>query len=672
MTAPNNPIQFPLPAAGSQPMTYPELLDKLQCTCSGGAQIKASPQPVPGMNIGDVIAQHAQYLSTFTSVYGMITVVLRMISCIIDVLCALVNPFAVLAAILKLFGTCLPDFLLIFPQFAIPSIIICIIKIVLAIVQYIITVIVPVIMDIINNVKMLINAFKSFNQDSIAAVSFKIVALIKELYNIIGILSVLGALFLMIKALLSMGISIPCGGSSDCCNEDNCPEFIRDNTVVSGSDGQFSVVTYPATIPPTYQLYFSSPSNTTNFLSIRESFPQGLDYSKFDGYETVPYYVEVAGSRYAATSVSDHGILSLSRISQTMNNDGYLSNRTGPVATPTIIAPARYIRFGTKTEAFDPTYIGAYVQLEDTTNTTNTGIWEIVGVYDAYNVMLDKGKDWDPDPMVAPYIELDPEPFVNWYVVPFGGPIAFRFHINHIELIRYGIIGVGCHPAVQVTMAGLRNRFPDASDIVLPDLPDFDKLVSDCNACIEQVGPIDVDTQYVLDNYNMIAANAPGAVLCVVGALGKFQSEMTSYVKEIYPRIFSPEKSKFSADPLVEIVGNKITATVIPYDIYGAKLASTLPPGIISVQVLTDAGEIGSTVEILDAYGNSTGAFEAKITSPVALTANLTAQVADKFVSYFNGYNLIPQIVTVKFVEPYVVGKRDEASPEPLGRSTGR
>jgi hypothetical protein len=682
MTAPNIPKQFPFPSAGEQPITYPELLEKLRCTCPAGAQIKSSQGPASVANIGDVIAPVAQYLSTFTSAYSMITVILRMIACIMDVLCALTNPFAVLAAVIKLFGICLPDFILIFPQLAIPSIIICVIKIVLAIVQYILTVIIPIIMDIIQNVEMLINAFKSYNQDAIAAVAFKVTALIKELYNVVGILSVLSSLFIMIQALLSMGIAIPCGGaggSCDTCATDQCPAFIKDNTIVSGSDGQFSADMYLTATPPSYLLHFDSPSNRMNFLGIQGFFPRGLDYSKFSKIAELPYYVEVANSTYAATSVNDNGSVNLLRVPQTMNSDGYLSNLTGSPLAPVAEAPNGYgwenfIRFGTKTSTFNPTYVGAYMQLEDTVTPANSGMWKINKVYDAHNVELDRGGEGQKWTISnSRYAELNPSPpFVNWYVVPFGGPREFTFNINHTELMRYGLIGVGCHPAVQATMVGLKNRFPDASDIVLPDLPDFDKLMADSNACIAKVGPIDVDSQYVLDNYNMIAENAPGVAICLANTLGQFQSDMTDYVKEIYPRIFSPEKSQLSANPLVEIVGNKITATVIPYDIYGAKLASTLPPGIIEVHILTDAGELGPTSEILDAYGNSTGAFEAQITSPIALSAHLTAQIADKLVSYFDGYNLVPKVVEVRFVEPQVVGKRDEASPEPLGRSTGR
>lgn len=677
MAAPSIPTQFPFPKAGEQPITYPELLDKLRCICSGGAQIKASPPPGATFNIGDVIAQHAQYLSTFTSVYGMITVILRMIACIIEVLCALVNPFSVLAAIIKLFGTCLPDFILIFPQFAVPAIIICVLKIILAIIQYIMTVIIPVIMEIIHNVEMLVNAIKVHNADAIAAVVFKIVAMIKELYNIIGILSVLDVLFIMIKALLAMGIGIPCGGGSDsaCCNDTVCPPFIRENTVIHGTDGTVYADVDLVSTPPSYKLRFGSPSNSASFLGIRDFFPPGLDYSKFQNIDQVPYYVDMAHTTYAATSVNNDATLNIERVPATSYNaDGYLSTALSFSWFPETLGEqpdhATYtIRFGTKTKTFDSTFVGSYMQLQDKTSAANSGIWAITKVYDGYNVRLSKTGAWaTADPK---YAEFDPAPFVNWLAIPFGGPRTFDFHINHTELMRYGMIGVGCHPAVQASMAGLKNRFPDASDMVMPDLPDFPKLVSDCNACIAPIGPINVDSYYVLDNYATIAENAPQAAICLTNTLGAFQAQMGDYVKGIYPRIFSPEKSVFTADPLVELVGNKITATVVPYDIYGGKLASTLPPGIIDVQVLTDLGDLGPTTEILDAYGNSTGVFKAQITSPVALTANLTAKVADKFISYFDGYDLIPQSIAVRFVEPQIIGKRDEVSPEPLGKVSG-
>jgi aspartate ammonia-lyase len=166
-----------------------------------------------------------------------------MISCIIDVICALVNPFSLIFAIIRLFGTCLPDFILIFPQFAIPAKIMCIIKIILSIVDYILNVIVPIIEEIISNIQNLYEAFAKKNEDAQAAIAFKIVALFKEIFNILGILTALLPLWEMVKALLKLGIGIPCGGKGGSCvgcGDDQCPEAIQQYNI-AGNDGVMTV-----------------------------------------------------------------------------------------------------------------------------------------------------------------------------------------------------------------------------------------------------------------------------------------------------------------------------------------------------------------------------------------------------------------------------------------------
>ena len=360
MANPKNPEQFPLRKDGMIQETYPEFVNELNCTCPGGAIIAPSPLPSATKNLGDIIADQAKLLSAFTSAYGMITVVMRMVACIIDVICSLMNPFSVVFAVIRLFGTCLPQFVLIFPQFAIPAIIICVLKIVLSIIEYVLEVIIPIINDIISNISMLVNAFKKQNADAQAAIAFKIVSLIKELQNIIGILSALAALWEMIQALLKLGIAIPCGGSGGSCvgcGDDQCPSTLQ-QTEINGTDGVM-IVLYGDN-PFDFQLRFFSSSKQTDFLTIREFFPKGFDFALVSSENDVPYTLTVNSTTYMITGVDSGGTANISYIQSEFDSDGYLSSvyNGGTVSDP-------YVRFGTDTATFNSSYVNRYIEIQE-------------------------------------------------------------------------------------------------------------------------------------------------------------------------------------------------------------------------------------------------------------------------------------------------------------------
>ena len=670
MTAPNIKIQFPLPDDGMIPVTYPEFLDKINCSCPGGAIISPSPLPSATKNLGDIIASQAQYLSYFTSAYGMVTVVIRMMACIIDVICSLMNPFSVIFAIIRLFGTCLPQFILIFPQFAIPAIIICILKIVLAIVEYVLEVIVPIINDIISNITSLVNAFNKRNADAQQAIAFKIVSLIKELQNIIGILSALGALWQMVKALMDLGIAIPCGGSGGSCSgcgDDQCPSTLK-QTEINGTDGVM-IVLYGETAFD-FQLRFFSSLKQTDFLTIKNFFPKGFDFNSVTQESDVPYTLTVDANTYMITGVDSGGTANISYIQPEFEYDGYLSSvySGGPISDP-------YVRFATDTYTFSSSYVGKYIEIEDERGGTyaesNNGVWEISSVYDAYNILVDRGSDsWNV------YNTLDPNAYIKWRVKPSvpssGGNKIFKLEINHAELIRHDLIGLGCHPAVQATMQGFNNRFPDASNLTLPILPDLDLVITNANYCISSFIPASVDSQWVLDNYGQIASNITGVDTCLTGILNGFKNDMVNYVKDIYSKVIDRENSIFSASPMIQLIGSYSNISVIPLDKNGGRLSLGLPPGTIDVNIETDNGELSSVVEVLDAYGATTGEFTAKITNDQSVISSLMATIDGYYISIFDGYDLNPKVLEIEFVESFGSGiSRSEGSSEPLGVGNG-
>lgn len=671
-----------------QPKTYSEQLDQLKCTCPAGAQIRPSSLPSATIDLGDIIADHTRIVSAFMSAYSVITVILKMIACIIDVLCCIANPFCLIFALIRLFGTCLPDFILIFPQLAIPAIIICVIKIILAIIEYILTVLLPLILDIIQNILDLIAAFKDQNEDAIAAVAFKIAALLKELYNVLGILAVLSAIWIMIKALLGAGIAIPCGGSggscSTCGGDEICPAVLQ-QTSFSGTDGQF-VILFGAD-GFSYQILFYSAAYRTSFLQMRDFFPKGLDYTSVKDEDDIPYIMNVTlsdGSRstYMITSVDSGGYSSLYQLPPEYLSDGYLSSTT-PAGLP--LTDPLEARFNTKTETFTFSLgsVDRYITMSDTRGASqsqiNGGSWKIESKYDAYNVLLKRTADtWSYGA---------PNEHLRWKLEPSAPTVTsnlrFEVEINHEELLRHGLIGVGCHPAVQASKTALANRFPDAANLSLPELPDLDGLIDNIDDCVSKVAPIDVDTQYVLDNYQTIASEITGLYDCVKGHLEDFEDEVTDYAGEIYPIIFDPEASadgyddddgyNFDVNPKIQIVGLDADVQLIPYDRNGGKLGETVPPGIVEVEFETDFGTITSAETELDDAYEPTGKYTATITSLRPGFANIKAQVADRYVSYFDGYDLVAKEVQVEFVTAEEARRRatglsGEVSVEPLGR----
>jgi hypothetical protein len=628
--------------------TYPELINKLACTCPAGALIQPAPLPSATINLGDIIADHARILSSFTSSYGMITSVIRMIACIIDVICALLNPFTVPGAVIRLFGTCLPDFILIFPQLAIPAIIICMIKIVLSIVEYVTETIIPIVDDIISNVEMLNDAFANDNEDAKTAIAFKIVSLFKIFADTTGILTAMIALWEMIKALLDLGVAVPCGGSGgscDGCGDDQCPDTIKQSSI-SGTDGVL-IVLYGSD-PFDFELRFFSSSKQSDFLVIRDFFPKGFDYSQIKDEDDLPYVIGVDGNTYAVTGVDSGGTADLSPIQGEFNSDGFISslNLNGiPYLDPLST------RFGTSTLTFNSSFTNRYIELQEVRQSesaaaANNGVWRIDTVYDAYNVLLKRSEDtWDD------FAILNPAPHLRWKMKPStpssGGNKTFQVDINHGELLRHELIGIGCLPAVRTTIDGFNNRFPEASDFSLPELPDLDEVISDINDSLYAVAPASVDSQWVLDNYDHIEDTIDDLVPNVTSILNDFEEDMLDYVDEVYPKVFNKENSTITAVPAIQIVGHQSIITVTPIDNNGGKLSKGLPAGTIDVKIFATGGTLSSVTDVIDEYGATTGDFTATLIHDDPLTIEVTATVGGVYISDFNGFNLVPHIEMV-------------------------
>jgi len=699
MTAPNLPAQFPLPSNGGQPMTYAELLRQLSCVCTAGVQIKPTVPPSAAIDLGDVIADFSKYLTAFTAPYSVLTIVMQVIACIIDVLCAIPNPFAIVRAMIRLFGTCIPEFVLIFPQFAIPAKVLCVLKVIIAILRFVLEVIVPLIEDLIQNIEILKAAIEDGNEDAKAAAVFKIIQHIKEMYNIVEIIAALEALIIMIKALISAGISIPCGGSGGSCSgcgDDQCPSVIK-QYAIDGTDGIMYILYYSSGIE--YRLRFASSSKRSSFLTLRDFFPN-IDYASIDDLDKVPYVLEVgAGSQmrsFAVTSVDRSGTLNIRQIENAYAEDGYMSsvyNHMG-VATP-VPNPDDQVRFGTSIRTFHEVGIDDYLEISDTNasgSELNSGTFKVNLVYDDYNARIERtdGNGWSADATLDPSGGTGPGDLLVWRTAltapSFSGPQQFSLKIDHELLIKHNLIGSGCHPEVSAAVEGISSRFPFVTSISLPELPsgiDVNDdgtvaLMQSCISCLSTIAPSDLDEQYVLDNYNVMAQEAASSAACLESALSSAADDLSEYAEGVYPRLFSSEQSTLSSNRVVQYIGGDVEITITALDHSGNSINETVPEGMVDAEIFTTFGNVGEVEEVVGDDGLPTGEYKATLTSAEAGMAEVTGSVAGIFVSDFDETPLdrtppeppvlVPRSLEIRFVEP---PEQRRKHPEELGEGAG-
>ena len=689
MSVPIIPVQVNLPPEGNQPKTYGDYLDMMNCSCVVGALVMPSPFFSGFLDLGSLLADVLKFLGVFTSIYKIIARILKIIACIIEIFCALMNPFKTIAAIVKFFMICMPELLELFPQFAILLFIICLIKIILSIIIYILTVLIPLIADIVHNILEIKRGIEEGNVESYMAIAFKLTSLFEELRSLLGILALLAPILDMIKTLLAMGMGIPCHGKEK--DDPECPTVFDDSTY-SGSDGILSVV-YKSDKPLDYKITFSSQSNKNALTGVKDFFPSGVNYDNIDDVLQAPYSIKFVGNKalgeqdgyYSVTSTNKHGEANLQTLSQSENTDGYLSSVV-------MIDGYKYnildpeARLGTPSGTFSHTDVGNYVIMSDARagHGQNSGTWEITQVYDAKNVKLTlvdlEGKWLDARNTLTRNPSVDAHDYIYWNLAPYipspGSSKKYVFTINFEELIRRNVLSVGCHPAIKASIQATADRFPEITtdpNLGLPPeavLPDVNSLIVNINAAVDKVCPKNADTNYILAHYPEIELALPALYPEIESLLGAFQDDCLTYVKYVLPRVVNPELSILDANPKLQLVGEPININIAAYDRSGDRLGKGLPPGLVTAEAFTSAGNISSTVEVLDSNGAVNGDFAAVLNSDIPLKANITASVLGRFISDFNGSVLVPRVVQVEFVEPSELARRrtvSDTSPEPLG-----
>jgi hypothetical protein len=186
--------------------------------------------------VWDALASIFNQIAPFLSFYKFIQAALELILCIIDVLCSLFSPWATVRAIKRLFKRCLPNFLSLFPWIALLVMILALILLLIALIEYVISVIIAYIDEIIENIKTLERAIQVGDEASILAAVNKLAYLLCLIEQLFAIFLAFSALLAVIRPLMEIaGRGVCARGSSSCCAEDFCPEFL------TSPDGQVSL-----------------------------------------------------------------------------------------------------------------------------------------------------------------------------------------------------------------------------------------------------------------------------------------------------------------------------------------------------------------------------------------------------------------------------------------------
>ena len=657
---PDNSYQTP---TSDERKTYNQWVNGTKCTMPGGGQVQGTPPPDMA-NLGDIITDLQRQLNVFASMYAIIAAIIQVIMCIIEIICALTNPFALIKAIIKLFGTCLPELLLVIPQLASLAYIMCMVKIVIAIVTYVLTILIPLIQNIQTNIINLKLAVVDKDEDALAAIAFKVTSLIKELLNLLGVLAPLEAIITIIKALIGMGIGFPCGDDDPCCDANACPDVLK-NYYLDGYDGALN--TYQ-TGNSSYMTLFFSATKLSELQTLSSFFPREVDLSLIDKISDAPYVLTIpkaSNNKYIITDINSGGLVTATQLKPSQFLDGYLSSvyNLGGVTTPVDVT-GRYVRFGSSSGTFTASDINNYVTIIDPANLTNVGVWKITAFYDSKNVQLDGtvAGAWVSSVSLNPAIKN-----LNWFKLnPAPTDVtngSFKIDFNHTILMKYSLIGAGCHPAVAATKAITKARNPAP---VIPTLPDIAGSLACLDNCVTNL--TDVKAADVIADPDGISTSVTNASVCISNCLTTLNNDMKQLAKDTYPSLVDVENSLLTAIPLTQVIGNSVKVSVTPIDKYGGIMGEGLPSGTIKVEAFTSLGNISTITEEKDSDGEITGVYSANLSSDNAGVAKVSAKIGGNFLKEFNGAELNTKYVDVTFVD-----LRDHVgddSTEPMGEGS--
>lgn len=585
----------------------------------------------------------------FLMLYKFFLPVLNLILCIIEVLCALMDPFKLPGAISRLFRQCIPEFLALFPFFALVIMIISLLLLILALIEYLIARIIQIIDIIIQNIILLGRAAQRLEEDSIIGIVKKVGDLLCFLQNLFVIFGVINTIIQIIKALLSLSFNIPpCdssnGSNSGCCTPDVCPDFIKNNTAITGSTGNF--------------LYYNEVGIDSG-LSLPFGFPPIVSIIRNESWQ---FYDSSLDKRHAFINITNAYDLPSGTTKVFFPSGTNYTTSTEPSSTPYTIDFRFFYNpfiFGI-VDPKGPRYmkiINAIVQNPPTAGVASFDGHSFIGPFNGtLNLVGGVVEEDDGTPLLdsnghtIPLNTFIHRPIDNSGVATNDGylfsNVSYELSINHQVLLGASLITLGCLPDVAAnrdainTTIGAQFNLNGAKlqNLVLPD-------VAGAQECV--VNAINAFRQ----NISVDSANA--FQTAVNNCLNDLSNQTTSALTSAITSSVDLYKSDFTVDPSIQFTTAPIQVSVSLNESSGQSITTGIPASsaaaIASSLVGTvTLGNIGSFE--YDGYSN----FVANITSAVAGNGTVKVAFDNNFISVLNNPSDITQPVTVTIQEaPY-------------------
>lgn len=591
----------------------------------------------------DVIMKLLDSLWPFIMGYQMLLPILRMIVCIIEVLCAISNPFALIAAIINLFLVCLPALLALFPILALIILILSLIYLLLHLTLYFNIQLSLFIGLLLNNIASLALAFAVSDEVGIMAILAKIGTIICFFQSLLAILTLFGAFFAIIAAILELLFDIPpCSGSSNCCLPQICPAWIKNNNSINAPTGILQYTSEvgfgpkPGSIsglPSGFNLtqierneswQFYDPFQTifTQFQNIN------VAYDLPDGYSPTVYFP--TSQTFTASTPPMQAPYT---VDLTLFYEPVLWGQIDPKGPREIqitgcivlTAPDGYYLDYANNEINEPTGV---VNLAGGLAYEQNGTTPIM--IDGYQATLNT------------LLHLQPTiGIVQPTLTPTGTatltPISYSFNINHPILLQNALITLGCVPSVNAAKTFINSTYgniaPKTAQVAALTLPDPAGAQACLSAAICTLAA-NVSTQGV-------ATFQASTTAC----LNQLQDDANTAAAALIGIGFDPYTSTFTLTPDTQFTTLNINVQVSIMEPNGQLLTTGMPAslGPTIAQNITATNTFGSISPfVYDGYQY----FNAQISSDAPGTGTITVSYQNQTISTVN--TSVPSITPVQ------------------------
>lgn len=603
--------------------------DLLQYQLPGGTNYQGYADPSFGESMGSSINSLIANISGFMSAFGLILPIIGVIRGIIEVICALLNPFAIIKAIINLFKKWIPPFISLFPPLAGIIIILSTIKLIIAMILYVLTVIVPIVQLIINNIKMLEEAFgPTGNKSQKDAVREKLLAMLIEILNQLGVIALFKPILDLILAILELVAGFPCKSEKDsaCCNDISCPVLFKNLPKGKG----FLIPAFFGDSPPLYAWNIFTFTGNKNVPSLKR-------------------YMQSFGKQLSA--MLDEKIEEADHAGGIEDSSTFKVKITGARGEEEAIDAAVMRVSGSNLVVLEPALVSK------------------IGI-------------------------IDYEVIPNWE-----------------NLIKYNVVGLGCHPDIAAARDALENLFPNLDKSAIDNNPelatfgdDYTKNMGDMNRNLNKIRNAVMDVVFdggdkIPEDYkkripnNQPTYNALDAVNAatdfisfdpntdktiadppalppyddqiaqindaqdeIIDILTNYMTDLKNTMNSVLARNTHKTLSNFDVDKNVVKAGIKDKATiyVVPRDATGTPLLKGLPSGVdISVSIYSDFGILGEQV-----VDKVTGVVSVDLISLFPGDAKVTAKVNVDFIEESIANTTQVKSLDVKFVSDATLPKR--------------